>query len=173
MSAVTIETARLGDSAVIAELGARTFTEAFASENKPEDMAAYVGSTFTPERMAREIEAGGIFFIARAEGRPVGYAKLARGEPPDCVKGSSPIELVRLYVVRELHGRGVAHALMEACLAESRRLGRETLWLGVWERNPRAQSFYRKWGFVDVGSQPFVLGSDVQTDRVFVRAVSP
>ena len=40
------------------------------------------------------------------------------------------------------------------------------LWLGVWERNPRAQAFYRKSGFADVGSQVFLVGTDAQTDRV-------
>jgi ribosomal protein S18 acetylase RimI-like enzyme len=41
----------------------------------------------------------------------------------------------------------------------------------VWERNDRALAYYRKSGFVDVGSHTFVVGGDAQTDRVMVRAV--
>ena len=46
--------------------------------------------------------------------------------------------------------------------------GRE-LWLGVWERNLRAQAFYRKHGFRKVGTQIFVVGTDPQTDHVMLR----
>jgi ribosomal protein S18 acetylase RimI-like enzyme len=57
---------------------------------------------------------------------------------------------------------------MKSVATAARARGARTLWLGVWERNERAKSFYRKCGFRDVGSQPFVLGTDVQTDRVMV-----
>ena len=59
---------------------------------------------------------------------------------------------------------------MRAVLAEAEAAGTATVWLGVWERNPRAIAFYHKWGFVDVGTQKFHLGADVQTDRLMVRA---
>jgi ribosomal protein S18 acetylase RimI-like enzyme len=68
-----------------------------------------------------------------------------------------------------MQGRGVAQELMQAVLAEAQRRRGATLWLAVWERNDRAQAFYRKCGFVDVGSQPFMLGTDRQTDRVMSR----
>jgi ribosomal protein S18 acetylase RimI-like enzyme len=58
---------------------------------------------------------------------------------------------------------------MQACLDEARGAGRRTVWLGVWERNERARAFYRKWDFRDVGTQPFQLGSDAQTDVVMER----
>jgi RimJ/RimL family protein N-acetyltransferase len=47
-------------------------------------------------------------------------------------------------------------------------LGGRTLWLGVWERNPRAIAFYEKCGFRDVGSHDFWVGNDCQTDRIMV-----
>ena len=57
--------------------------------------------------------------------------------------------------------------------AEARQLGADALWLGVWERNPRAIAFYGKVGFVDVGSHLFVVGADAQTDRIMVRSLPP
>jgi diamine N-acetyltransferase len=91
------------------------------------------------------------------------------GEPPDCVPDRQAIELVRFYVNRALHGRGLAHTLMQAALAAASPRAR-TMWLGVWERTARAIAFYAKWGFVDVGSHVFVLGSDRQIDRIMWRA---
>jgi RimJ/RimL family protein N-acetyltransferase len=56
-----------------------------------------------------------------------------------------------------------------ALLDAARARGAKTLWLGVWERNPRAVAFYEKYGFTRVGEHSFTLGSDVQTDWLFAR----
>jgi GNAT superfamily N-acetyltransferase len=88
--------------------------------------------------------------------------------PPSCVTGPAPIELARFYVDRPWHGHGIAPLLLDACIAEARRRGGKTLWLGVYEHNKRAVRFYEKGGFRDVGSHYFVLGSDKQIDRVMV-----
>jgi len=87
------------------------------------------------------------------------------------MESSRSVEIVRFYARTRWIGRGVGLALMEATLREARALGHVRVWLGVWERNERAIAFYRKWGFVEVGSQPFQLGNDIQTDLVMARAV--
>ena len=86
-----------------------------------------------------------------------------------CVTSPRPIELWRFYVDREWHGRGIAGRLMKTILEEAAGTSAAAVWLGVWERNPRAIAFYRKSGFTDVGAHEFHLGADVQTDRVMVR----
>ena len=50
--------------------------------------------------------------------------------------------------------------------------GKDAVWLGVWDRNERAIRFYESWGFHRAGSQPFLLGSDLQTDLVMVRRIA-
>ena len=55
-----------------------------------------------------------------------------------------------------------ADAVVDALLER----GCDVVWLGVWERNPRAISFYRKVGFAEVGEHVFQLGSDPQRDVV-------
>jgi ribosomal protein S18 acetylase RimI-like enzyme len=84
--------------------------------------------------------------------------------------------LHRFYLVRSAQGKGIAAALMNAVREAGRELGGLNIWLGVWERNPRAIAFYVKSGFQRVGSHVFVVGSDPQTDFVFVgplHAISP
>ncbi|HVF86496.1 MAG TPA: GNAT family N-acetyltransferase [Pyrinomonadaceae bacterium] len=167
-----IRRATIADADLLAELGARTFREAFAADNKPEDMAAYMAAAFSPEKQAAELgNPRGTFLIAEIGGVAIGYAKLNTGDAPVCVGGSDPIELARLYVSQEWIGRGVGEALMRECIEEARRAGRQTMWLGVWEHNPRAQAFYRKWNFHVVGEHVFQLGSDFQTDLLMERAV--
>lgn len=96
----------------------------------------------------------------------IGYAQLREGEVPGCVTGPGAIELWRFYVLREWHGQGIAQALMERVRAEAVARGAATLWLGVWDQNPRAQAFYRKCGFVEVGDHVFLFGTDPQRDLV-------
>lgn len=169
---VTIRRGTLADAALLSELGARTFSETFAADNTPEDLAAYVATSFNLAQQTSELEdPGSTFLIAEVNGQAAGYAKLHDGEPEKGVEGAKPIELVRLYVSRDWLGRGVGEQLMRACIDEARQTGHETLWLGVWERNARAQAFYRKWNFRAVGEHMFQLGADLQRDILMERAL--
>ena len=164
---VLVRPASIADAEILAALGARTFAETFAEDNSAEDMDAYLKSAFSPARTAEELsDKASVFLIAEVEGEAAGYAKLHMGEPPSCVEGESAIELARLYVGQQWLGRGVGQALMQRCVDEARRAGAQVMWLGVWERNSRAQAFYLRWGFRRVGEQTFMLGSDAQTDWV-------
>lgn len=170
----SIRRATSSDASLLAELGARTFAETFATDNQPEDMAAYLAASFSPEKQAGELsDPLSTFLLAEIDGSAAGYAVLRPSETPDEVSGEKPIELVRLYVSREWHGRGVGAALMQACLDEARRQDYRTLWLGVWEHNDRARAFYRKWNFDDIGKHIFQLGTDAQNDILMERTVVP
>ncbi len=59
--------------------------------------------------------------------------------------------------------------LMQATLEAAVAAGARTLWLGVWEHNPRAIAFYRKFAFVEAGTHDFLLGRDRQTDLIMMR----
>jgi len=167
---VTTRRANSDDADLLAELGARTFRDTFAADNTKEDMDAYVASNFSLAHQTAElVHPAATFLIAEVDGIAAGYAKVQSGEPAEGIEGTKPIELVRLYASREWLGRGVGEALMRACLDEARNAGFETLWLGVWERNERAQAFYRKWDFRAVGEHIFQLGSDQQRDILMER----
>lgn len=173
----TIRPAAIDDAAALSRLAAATFRETFESENAPEDMARYLAEAFTPEQQAAEIaDPASTVLLAEHHGESheaelVGYAHLVAGPVPEAVRGPAPLELKRIYVARAWHGQGVAQALMLAAIEAARARGARTLWLGVWERNPRAVAFYAKYGFTRVGEHTFVLGSDAQTDWLFVRPV--
>jgi ribosomal protein S18 acetylase RimI-like enzyme len=175
------------DAALLAELGARTFSETFAADNTAADMAAYLAAAFSPAQQAAELaDPASVFFIAERVFQndeslvhsgdvnkvALGYAVLRAGDVPPEVTGDKPIELVRLYVSRESLGSGVGAALLQASIDEAKQKGYETLWLGVWEHNHRAQAFYRKWNFHAVGTHVFQLGEDPQTDILMQRSIS-
>ncbi len=153
------------DAETLAEIGRKSFYDAFAKDNTPEDMAAYLAEAFSVEQVTKEIaDAKNLFLIVEIDGQPAGYAKLRVNEAPPAVTGKKPIEIERFYILQNWHGRGSAQSLMQRCLEEAKQHGHQTIFLGVWEHNQRAIAFYHKCGFVKVGEHPFLLGSDLQTD---------
>lgn len=172
MTQQSIRRATEADAAFLAQLGARTFADSFASQNTPEDMATYLAQSFGPELQRAELaDPLNTFLIIESEGVAIGYAHLRAGEPPVCVSGPKPIELSRLYVSSAFQGGGVGARLMEACLTEARRAGYQTMWLGVWKQNVRAQAFYQRWNFSVVGEHVFQLGADQQMDWLMERSL--
>ena len=167
-----IRYATSADSNLLAELGAQTFYEAFAADNTPDDMNAYLAESFSPEKQAAELaDSTSTFLIAENEGTAIGYARVAVGHIASGVTGAWPLEIARLYARKDWIGQGVGARLMQACLDEAVRQGCDTIWLDVWEKNARARAFYEKWGFSEVGEQVFQLGRDPQHDLILQRPV--
>jgi ribosomal protein S18 acetylase RimI-like enzyme len=160
------------DASAVAALGARTFADTFGADNTPDDMQAYLAQTYGESQQLAEFTNPDIVtLLVEERGALVAFSQVRRGPAPACVTLLSPVELWRFYVERGWHGRGIAAALMDAALSTGRELGGSSVWLSVWERNPRAIAFYTKCGFSDVGSKVFVVGTDHQTDRVMAREI--
>lgn len=158
------------DAARLAEFGARTFRETFAADNSVEDMDRHLASTWSPQLQRQEIEDPDVdsLVLADGHGQWLAFAQLRANHASDGVPAEGSIELWRFYVDQPWHGRGVAGALMQAAKQRALRRGASSMWLGVWEKNARAQAFYRKHGFQRVGRKVFVVGSDPQTDDVML-----
>jgi ribosomal protein S18 acetylase RimI-like enzyme len=170
---VVIRTVSPEEAGRLARFAERTFREAFEADNNPGDMHAYCETAFSPEVMRGLLTDASIttLVVAKDDGAFAAYAQLRPDGPDHGPTLEQPFELWRFYVDKEHHGRGIAHQLMEAAIAAAAARGAATLWLGVWERNTRAQAFYRKFEFADIGSHTFVLGTDVQTDRLMARSI--
>jgi ribosomal protein S18 acetylase RimI-like enzyme len=173
-SALSIRRATIDDAAALSAFAARVFIEAFGDENNPDDLTEHVESTYNIERQAAELrdEDTATWLIEREDATLIAYLQMCRKRVPACVTGRNPVEIYRFYVDHSAHGTGVAQTLMSSAFAQAREWGADVVWLGVWEHNPRAMRFYRKFGFADVGSIDFFVGPDRQTDRVFVRPLA-
>ena len=171
---VSIRRATIADATALSEFGARTFFEAFASDNTPEDMRQHLQSAWRPELQGAEINDPLLHTLlaSDANGALAGFAQLRAGHAPAGVTTRHAIELRRFYIDRPWQGRGLARQLMDTVVECARQQGARELWLGVWERNARAQAFYRKCGFRQVGTQIFVVGQDPQTDHVMLRELA-
>ena len=165
--------ARPRDAKPLSRLAETTFRDAFDTLNTPENMALHCNASYSEALQAAEIgDPAMLTLLCELDGRLLAYAQLRWGVPPTCVVAEAPGEIRRLYVDRECHGTGVAHDLMHACLDEMAVHGSDVVWLGVWEQNPRAIAFYKKFGFVEVGAHSFLVGTDPQRDIVMARPVA-
>lgn len=169
---INIRQATLDDAKPLTDLAYTTFWDAFAHhpKNAPDDLNHYMRQAFSLEQISTELaEESSIFLIAEIDCKPAGYAKLITGSVEDGIAASRPIELSRLYSHQEYLGKGVGQNLMDACIELAKELEHDVIWLGVWEFNPRAQRFYKKNGFSEVGKHTFLLGSDPQTDLLMQK----
>ena len=169
---IQIRQASVDDAKVLTDLAFTTFWDAFAHhpKNAPDDLAYYMRQAFSVEQIAGELaDDKSVFLIAEIDGEPAGYAKLIYESTESDVIGEWPVELSRLYSHQKFLGQGVGQALMDACFDRAKETGRDVMWLGVWEYNPRAQRFYEKNGFRFVGKHTFLLGSDPQIDLLMQK----
>lgn len=162
---ISVRTCNQKDIDTLVSLGIKTFRDTFDEFNTPENMILYINKTFTKKNIGEEMkQQGTVYFLAFDGRRAAGYAKVKASEKPAGLNHNNALEIERLYAHKDYIGKRVGHMLMQTCLAFAKKRGCKTLWLGVWENNGRAISFYEKNGFVRYGEQTFLLGNDAQTD---------
>jgi ribosomal protein S18 acetylase RimI-like enzyme len=161
------------DAMELSALAEQTFREAFRSTNTVEDMDMHCRARYGEAIQRTEISNPAmVTLLCESDGSLIAFAQLRWPAAPDCVPAQCPGEIQRFYVSASWHGKGVAHDLMTACIEEIEKRQFDVVWLGVWEHNPRAIAFYQKFGFREVGSHVFPLGTDPQRDLIMVRPVS-
>lgn len=169
---MVVRHAQPADAPRLSAFGRRIFHDTFAPANNPADLGAYLESAYTePRQLAEILDPGIVTLLLEIEGTLAAFAQLRSSPSGDGVAGADPIELWRFYVDPAWHGKGVAASFMDTAEKVARSRGAGTLWLGVWENNLRAQAFYRKCGFAEVGSHIFVVGTDPQRDLVMSKAL--
>lgn len=158
-----IATADVTDADELAAVAARTFPLACPPAVAPEHIASFVDANLSSARFAEYLtDPRRAILTARHDGRIVGYAMLIRGDDRD-------VELSKLYLLPGYHGTGAAAALMHKVLATAADWGALRVWLGVNQKNQRAQRFYAKTGFKINGTRTFRLGAHHENDYVMVR----
>lgn len=167
---VTIRYGTTDDAEMLSELGAKTFYDTFAKGNTPENIDAYLKASFSPEIQSEELSMpDNIFLIAENENKPIGYAQLIMNSKEESLKGIKTMEIRRIYASQEYIGKGIGKELMSSSIEEAKQRGFDSIWLGVWEKNPRAIDFYQRWGFKEVGTHIFHVGDDPQRDFIMER----
>jgi ribosomal protein S18 acetylase RimI-like enzyme len=173
MNTLKINKAVISDAERLQTIGRITFSETFATGNSDENMIKYLDESFAIEKLTAELQNKySYFYLAEVDGQVIGYLKLNVGEAQTEIKESNALEIERIYVLKEFHGKKVAQELYNKALQKAEEIKADYIWLGVWEKNFRAVSFYTKNGFVQFDTHIFRLGDDEQTDLMMKKVLN-
>ena len=168
-----IRRGNINDVVLLQHIGRKTFDDAFGNTCTKEDMRGVLDLFFNSAQVALELQdESDNFFFFEQDGITKGYLRINAKHacPLESFQNRKSIELVRLYILKEFHGLGVANELMNFALDFARNNGFDLMYLSVWEYNFRARGFYEKHEFVNTGLEnDFPLGSTPQTDFWFVK----
>jgi ribosomal protein S18 acetylase RimI-like enzyme len=169
---VLIRPASLIDLAALQAIGRTTFEEAFAANNSEENLAAYLEEGFSEDKLVAELRnENSQFYFALETDKVIGYLKVNFGDAQSEKQDPNALEIERIYVLQQYHGKQVGALLYEQALAIAKERKAPYMWLGVWEENPRAIRFYQKQGFVEFGEHIFQLGDDAQRDVLMKKSL--
>ena len=165
METIDIKRVTLFDIDQLQKIGRQTFFETFSEGNTEENMSKYLEKNFSLKKITAELNNKiSEFYFAVLDNNIIGYLKLNFGQSQTELKDDKAIEIERIYVLKEFHGKNVGQLLYEKAMQIARQINADYVWLGVWEKNPRAINFYKKNGFVEFDKHVFKLGNDEQTD---------
>lgn len=162
---IQLRQATINDLETVRQIGINTFYESFASVNTEENMADYLKTGFSMEKVASELgNPDSEFHLAYDGDQLIGYLKVNHGPAQSELKDDTALEIERIYVLRAWQGLKVGQLFYNKAIDIARERGYAYVWLGVWEENENAIGFYKRNGFVEFDKHLFTLGDDIQTD---------
>lgn len=171
---IKVREANIHDAEMIAELSRQTFYQSFASQNTKENIDKFMNDSFAKETLMMEVGTPGNVFLLAFDGEEqVGYVLMRENNNPPELQNLNAMEIARIYVVQNYIGKGVGKILMQRCIELAMERKFSIVWLGVWQQNLPAISFYTKWGFEKFGTHIFILGDDPQIDWLMKKPLFP
>lgn len=162
---ITYRDGTQSDAALMSRIGKATFVETFAHLYSPENLAAFLAN-HSEENWRRELsDPDYAVRIVEDDEEPAGFCKVAPPSLPFPVTAPT-LELRQLYVLKPWHGTGIARVLMDWVIGRARADGAEQIFLSVFVDNHRARRFYARYGFEEVGTYDFMVGSHADLDLI-------
>ncbi len=170
--AAAIRIAAAGDAAALAEIGERTFRETFLEDHAipypPADLAAWLPQVYSEAAMARRLaDPAWRLWLAEDAGEAVGYASAGPCRLPHEDASAADGQLHQLYVARAAQGTGLGARLFDIAVGWLEARDGPRVWLGVWSGNAKAQGFYHRRGFANVGGYQFPVGEWRDDEFIF------
>ncbi|MCM2303006.1 MAG: GNAT family N-acetyltransferase [Flavobacteriaceae bacterium] len=165
MEIINIKKVELNEIDDLQKISRQTFAETFASENSSDNMIVYLDQELSSKKLMSELSnINTEFYFVKCANKVIGYLKLNFGRSQTEIQDEKAVEIERIYVLKEFHGKNIGQLLYDKAIQIARQKNADYVWLGVWEKNPRAIRFYQKNGFVAFDKHLFKLGDDEQTD---------
>ena len=153
---------------LLRDIAIETYADTFSDSNSETLMAQYFQDALNREKLLTELDnPDSCFYFIYFEQQVAGFLKVNVMAAQTYIKDLNALEIERFYIRKAFLRRGLGKQLMDFACQLAEQQNKEYLWLGVWENNHRALHFYKNMGFYQIGSHPFDMGGDIQTDLVF------
>jgi diamine N-acetyltransferase len=159
------------EAEALSALGRTAFTQSFGHLYKPEDLSAFLDEVHSVDNVRAEIaNPKAQYLLAEDAGALAGYCKIGYGTTLDYdASGKTILELKQLYILSTHHGIGVAQHLMDWVIAQAEAVDADEIILSVYSENPRAQAFYKKYGFAHAADTIFMVGSQADAEFIYIK----
>jgi ribosomal protein S18 acetylase RimI-like enzyme len=146
------------DFQLLSEIATLTFLESHGRSARREDINIYVTEKYSENVFKEELsDAKNIYHIIYYDNNPAGYSKIIFDTSYGDSKIKNITKLERLYLLKEFYNLKLGSALFQFNIDLSKRSHQMGMWLYVWKENQRAVNFYKKNGFVIIGSYDFKI----------------
>ena len=160
------------DIEILQKIMCKTFTDTYRAMNTSEDMENYLMKYFNELQLRKDItELNCEYYLLYHGDNLVGYIKINESPDQSDINENDSLELERIYVIEEYKGKGFGRSLIEFATNKAVEKNKEYVWLGVWDKNYNAISFYEKMGFIIDGTHIFILGENVQSDYIMKKYI--
>jgi ribosomal protein S18 acetylase RimI-like enzyme len=168
---IAIIRATISQAAIIATIGKKSFRKAFEHLFiSKEELFEYLENTYDPVKITKSIrQENNIYLLALLDGEPAGFAKIKKSSLNEHIESIGQMELQKIYVLQEYHGKGIGTALMKEVKKVAKDIHPDYIWLDTHISNENAIRFYEKNGFRKVGKYFFTIGT--QTFEYHVMGV--
>ncbi|KAG0345217.1 hypothetical protein BG004_003869 [Podila humilis] len=170
MSEVNIRQATSKDAAVLAELGALTFTHTFGHLYDPKDLHDYIAGTYTIEKhliaLSDPYESMWLLEDGKGQALAFGWVGACKLPVPSNVKTNAG-EVKRIYVHPDHQGKKLGSVMIEKMLAWLVDAGYDDIYVGVWSENYGAQRLYGRYGFEKFSEYEFPVGDHIDREFIF------
>lgn len=165
MENIVIEKIKIDDTEKLQRIAKKTFFETFSPYNTAENMEKYLNEKFSEDQVLSELRNNDSeFYFAFYLSDVVGYLKINSGDAQTELQDKNALEIERIYVSKDFHGKKVGQILYDKALDIAQSKNLQYVWLCVWEENYRAVQFYKKNGFVEFDKHIFKFGDEEQMD---------
>lgn len=155
---------------VLRAISMETYRDTFEDSNSEALLQQYFQSALSAEKLSSELSViGSYFYFINVDHTVAGFLKVNIGEAQSDDIDKNSLEIERFYIRKKYLRQGLGKVLMQFAYDLAGKLGKPSVWLGVWENNQRALAFYQSLGYYKIGEHPFDMGGDIQTDLLLKK----
>lgn len=168
---INIKKCTFEDLGLLQEISIETFNETFKNQNSPENMKAYLEKAFNLKQFEEDLSnISSEFYFIYSNKEIAGYLKINTNNATE-IMGNDSLEIERIYIRKKFHKQGLGKYLINKAIEISIERNKEKIWLGVWEKNESAITFYKRMDFVQTGAHSFYMGDEEQIDFIMTKTL--